>query len=271
MPASKVEHHKFTSTASAYTIIGRANEDRFTLATLNDTIQMYGVYDGHGGKLVPEYLVENLSTKFADAFVDVNFADEEQIKKIIEEVFIQVDETIDKDTRSGATCTVAFRNGNKLYVANVGDSRAIIFDSEGKVLLETPDHDGNNKSEQNRVKAAGGFVHYGRLEGHIAVTRSFGDFEYKHSGKKHDEYDPRGKMSIIPDVHVCEIDSGTLLLATDGLWDGEYEKSINVVKMIQGLSTDLDLNQRCEAITKKGYENYHSWIKDDITVILVQL
>lgn len=79
-----------------------------------------------------------------------------------------------------------------LYVANVGDSRAVL------VSTKHPDHDGmdipghgyiatrltydhraEDPAEQQRIKVAGGFVTRNRVLGILAVSRSFGDHGMK--------------------------------------------------------------------------------------------
>ena len=41
------------------------------------------------------------------------------------------------------------------------------------------DHKPDNDGEMIRIKAAGGFVDDGRVQGIIAVSRAIGDWEYK--------------------------------------------------------------------------------------------
>lgn len=88
---------------------------------------------------------------------------------------------------TGATSTK-----RTLYVANVGDSRAVLVSSRH------PDHDGvdvpssgfiatrltfdhraEDPEEQQRIKVAGGFVTRNRVLGILAVSRSFGDHGMK--------------------------------------------------------------------------------------------
>jgi serine/threonine protein phosphatase PrpC len=83
-------------------------------------------------------------------------------------------------------------NRRTLYVANVGDSRAVL------VSTRHPDHDGTDMpnsgyvatrltfdhraedpEEQQRIKVAGGFVTRNRVLGILAVSRSFGDHGMK--------------------------------------------------------------------------------------------
>ena len=66
-----------------------------------------------------------------------------------------------------------------IYCANAGDSRACLATKKGKVIELSYDHKPDNDGELKRVKAAGGFVEDGRVQGVIAVSRAIGDWEYK--------------------------------------------------------------------------------------------
>jgi protein phosphatase 1G len=73
---------------------------------------------------------------------------------------------------------VAVVHGNKLYVANAGDSRCIL--SRGKDTIPmTEDHKPTNPEEERRIKAAGGFVSEGRINGGLNLSRAIGDMNYK--------------------------------------------------------------------------------------------
>lgn len=49
----------------------------------------------------------------------------------------------------------------------------------GKVIELSQDHKPENDDEMKRIKAGGGFVEDGRVQGVIAVSRAIGDWEYK--------------------------------------------------------------------------------------------
>jgi len=88
----------------------------------------------------------------------------------------------------------------KLFVANVGDSRAVLvsskrIDNSAQYLDDeqsstipssgyfatrlTYDHRAEDVAEQNRIKEAGGFITRNRVLGILAVSRSFGDHGMK--------------------------------------------------------------------------------------------
>jgi len=80
---------------------------------------------------------------------------------------------------AGCTSCVVLITKDTIYCANAGDSRACIATKKGKVIELSHDHKPDNEGELKRVKAGGGFVEDGRVQGVIAVSRAIGDWEYK--------------------------------------------------------------------------------------------
>jgi protein phosphatase 1L len=113
--------------------------------------------------------------------------------------------------KSGATGTIALVVDNVLYVANVGDSSAIIC-QKGIPIHLTTEHKASVETEKLRIKEAGGLVvWYGgwRVNGTSAVSRSIGD-------------EPLSDFLIAePSIiaHRLQEDDDFLVLASDGLWD----------------------------------------------------
>lgn len=58
--------------------------------------------------------------------------------------------------RDGSTATVALIINNDVYVANCGDSSAILVHADGSHKVLTEEHGTLNESEIQRVTAAGG-------------------------------------------------------------------------------------------------------------------
>lgn len=249
--------------------IGRADEDRYDIAMLGNEIMMYAVYDGHGGKTVADYLKQNFAEEMARALENINLNDDEEWKSAIENTFIKVDQDLfnilGKYSSPGSTATIVFKYRNKLYIANVGDSRAIVFDSITKnILYESPDHNPNKPSEKSKIEAKGGRVMFGRVMGILAVSRAFGDFEFKESSNS-EEYDPRGWVSVVPDIAVLNISlNSALLMASDGLWHGQYMDSSRVIDY---LST-LDSPTLCDQIATEARRNYSLDGRPDDVVVL---
>jgi protein phosphatase PTC1 len=75
----------------------------------------------------------------------------------------------------GSTAIFVLKFGSYIYVINIGDSRAVIFDSKNQLHLVTKFHKPTDEKEKQRIEAKGVTVWKGRVDGVIAVTRSFGD------------------------------------------------------------------------------------------------
>lgn len=106
---------------------------------------------------------------------------------------------------------VALVGKRKIYIANCGDSRAVLC-RQGKALQMTDDHKPEREDEALRVEQAGGQVLYWnghRVMGILAMSRAIGDVGLR--------------PYVIPEPEVtmlsrCDEDD-FLLLASDGLWD----------------------------------------------------
>nr|GMD85861.1 probable protein phosphatase 2C 9 isoform X1 [Ipomoea batatas] len=113
--------------------------------------------------------------------------------------------------RGGSTAVTAILiDGQKLWVANVGDSRAVLS-RQGQAIQLSIDHEPNK--ERGSIENRGGFVSnmpgdVARVNGQLAVSRAFGDKNLK------------SHLRSDPDVRSAEIDRDTelLILASDGLW-----------------------------------------------------
>jgi serine/threonine protein phosphatase PrpC len=69
---------------------------------------------------------------------------------------------------------VPLRVGNKLVVANAGDSRAVLC-RRGQAVEMSRDHKPMDEDERARIQKAGGFVQEGRVNGSLALSRAIGD------------------------------------------------------------------------------------------------
>lgn len=76
-------------------------------------------------------------------------------------------------------CVCLITADGNIYCSNSGDSRAILVSKNGKVTELSHDHKPDDQEEMTRIRAAGGFVDDGRVQGIIAVSRAIGDWEYK--------------------------------------------------------------------------------------------
>eukprot|EP00823_Brevimastigomonas_motovehiculus_P004768 TRINITY_DN3265_c0_g1_i1.p1 TRINITY_DN3265_c0_g1~~TRINITY_DN3265_c0_g1_i1.p1 ORF type:complete len:300 (-),score=69.96 TRINITY_DN3265_c0_g1_i1:792-1691(-) len=202
--------------ASVHSIQGRRDymEDTFQ-AMVNiegdEKCAYFGVYDGHGGCHAAEYTAAHLHSLLIK---QPNFR--EQPVASLKHAFQQLDNdwlsiAENQGFDDGTTVLGAFITNGVLYVANAGDSRAVLV-QRGRPVMMSVDHKPSRLDEKERVEKLGGhIVLYGtwRVEGILAVTRSVGD--------------RRLKTYVIPTPEVAsrplDASDDFLILATDGLWD----------------------------------------------------
>ena len=119
-------------------------------------ISYFGIFDGHGGEGCAEYLKENFLNYLIE---NKNFPFD--IKLSLIETFEKIEEAFFKEKcgtslelsdRSGSCALVSIIFDNKIYIANLGDSRAIMSVNGGtKVKSLTNDHKPNNPREFERA------------------------------------------------------------------------------------------------------------------------
>lgn len=62
--------------------------------------------------------------------------------------------------------------------SNLGDSRTLLC-RQGRLAFQTRDHKPTLPQERQRIRNAGGYVINARVDGGLAISRAFGDFDYK--------------------------------------------------------------------------------------------
>jgi len=173
---------------------------------------------------------------------------------------------------AGATAVVAAMRGSMLYVANAGDSRAVIS-RRGKALPLSTDHKPALKSESQRIAKAGGFVTaQGRINGNLNLSRALGDLKYKGDTSigRHAQI-----ITAQPDITVHSIEKGDefVVLACDGVWDCMTNQQ--VVDFIHERIRNTPLPEICEAILDSCIADDPKTTGgiggDNMTIVLVQL
>ena len=112
-------------------------------------ISYFAIFDGHGGEECSDflnnnfmnYLVENANFPF-----DIKLSMIESFQKIEEDFFkLKCKDNLEESDKSGSCALVAIIFDNKIYMANLGDSRAIMSIGGGtKVRQLTVDHKPDN-------------------------------------------------------------------------------------------------------------------------------
>ncbi|KZV14506.1 putative protein phosphatase 2C 39 [Dorcoceras hygrometricum] len=176
----------------------------------DNELGLFAVFDGHLSHQVPIYLKAHL---FNNILKEPDFWSDTE--NAIRRAYRITDGNIlDKSQdlgKGGSTAVTAILiNCEKLVVANVGDSRAVIC-KNGKAKQLSVDHEPG--TERENIENRGGFVlkypgDVPRVDGQLAVARAFGDKKLK------------DHLSSEPDITVEFIDDGTefVILASDGIW-----------------------------------------------------
>lgn len=107
-------------------------------------------------------------------------------KMITDEVLFADHKLVESAKKSsnvaGTTALIALIEGTKLTVANVGDSRGVMYDHKGRTIPLSFDHKPQSAREHKRIQEAGGFIAFKgvwRVSGILATSRALGDFPLK--------------------------------------------------------------------------------------------
>lgn len=198
------------------TLIGKreTNEDCHNITNLHG-INMYSIYDGHGGDFTSKFLSKIMPiilNKYIKNFTTENF------KNHIEKIFYKLQQMLKlkynkQATQTGSTSLICLHDINKNLITaiNLGDSRLIVCKNNISLPI-TKDHKPSWPEEKYRIENLNGKIKYDgydwRIKG-ISVSRSFGDL------------DIQPFVSQKPDIFRYKISTNDkfLVMACDGLWD----------------------------------------------------
>ena len=211
-------------------------------------VSFFGIYDGHGGKQCAEYLRDNLHK-----FISNDILFPENIPQAIKNGFLYAEKDFLKNyaiskvndniiDRSGSCAVILLIVDNKIYIANCGDSRAIM--SINKELREiTIDHKPNFPNEKKRIYDNGGQVYQSQtpinnnntdqlligpfrvFPGRLSVSRTIGDVEAKNVNFG-------GNPNVIiaePDIYCYDLNKDNIdffIMGCDGIFDQMSNKDV---------------------------------------------
>ncbi|KAK4786733.1 hypothetical protein SAY86_010566 [Trapa natans] len=216
---------------------------------------LFAIFDGHSGHDVANYLQTHLFSKILDQ-PDFWTETEDAIRKAYRDTDNEILEKAMVLGKGGSTAVTAILlNGEKLVVANVGDSRAVIS-RNGVAKQLSVDHEPSK--EKRLIESRGGFVSnlpgdVPRVDGQLAVARAFGDKTLK----IHLSSEPDVKVEII------ENDVEFMILASDGIWKViTNEEAVTLIRNIKDAHTAAK-TLIDHALSLKS--------KDDISCIVVRV
>uniref|UniRef100_A0A914DS40 PPM-type phosphatase domain-containing protein n=1 Tax=Acrobeloides nanus TaxID=290746 RepID=A0A914DS40_9BILA len=227
----RLRHRNFSYCAAQGFLPYQEDRMHYMHDPANGNLSIFSIFDGHGGQFVSEYLEKHFSRRIRERLIfkspirklstnSCSGLDERYIEAIVTEVH-KIDDQISmldpyKTSYTGSTLISAiFEQNRYLTVVNVGDSRAIACDKNGRVRPLSKDHKPSDTEERQRIENAGGFIqHYGvdRVQGVLAISRAFGDTALKRAHV----------LTAHPDVVRIDLVKEPLkylIVASDGFWD----------------------------------------------------
>jgi len=280
--------------------LGKANQDAFIVHQIESDLVLFGVFDGHGkvGDLCSQFVRDEI----IDALHDEPDFKERRFYNSLLHAFEKVNINMHQqektgyfsDMMSGTTAITVLFDKEEIYVANVGDSRAIgVAELKGK-LVAVPlsiDQTPFRKDERERVKLCGARVlTMSQLEGYVdsddddygdednndgdpprlwcdggkypgtAFTRSIGDRVAEDIG-----------VTATPEVLHRKLtkEDKYIIVASDGVF--EFISSQMVVEIFERNSSNLLVAAR--AIVAEAYRR---WLQfdvrtDDITCVIINV
>jgi len=258
----------------------------------------FSVFDGHGGDEAAKFCTQHLP-QYVNQFIDeignhahnhnvddnddemTDHDDDDDIAAAIRKAFHKTDREFEKEAfnnkcEAGAVGVYAYyhydpeTSSGYIYVANVGDCRAILC-SDGKVKQLTIDHNPKNESEKERC---GNLIRdkSDLLSGAVAVTRAIGDYyrvkdndnnnninkDQKAKPNINDNHnDPIYKhkkldgLSCDPHIikHKLQDKDEFLIIACDGLWE-VVKNQVAMTECRRSLRRDGDCNKAAQKLIK---------------------
>lgn len=269
-------------------------EDSYIMSELSiPQHYILGIFDGHGGDEVAIYVGNNIVRLLErmkgwqiykkmllkdnqTPFTDID----KYIKKLLESLCFEIDKEVFDNCKSchgcGTTGTIVLISPDTYYCVNVGDSRTVLCNKNGNVMPLSYDHKPNNKIEKIRIEKAKGYVSKrNRVDDELALSRAFGDFQFK------DGLNNMKKTKVIcfPDVTITKRTSQDqyLILACDGIWDvmsneNIYERIKYIGENIENIRIQGEKNKLKEEIFARYQkeldlvDDSYDWSKDDAIV-----
>lgn len=187
-----------------------------------NSINLFCIFDGHGGKLVSKYLKDNLPQYFLNYVKKDLYINSDITSKYFIKLYNHIQNKLKKDHPKasqycGSTACIAIQYKDidskiKMWLLNVGDSRTIKCNKFNIAEQLTQDHKPNSPEERLRIERLGGTIEYDGCDWRIkdlSLSRAFGDIECT------------PYVTHLPQIYKYKISSGDkfIIFACDGLWD----------------------------------------------------
>ena len=216
--------------------------------TTDYKVSLFAIFDGHGGNDVVKFVKDRLPQLIKNYLNDlcpVELAFKNSFEKVDQELRFFDSEYI------GTTATIVLFKDDKIYCANVGDSKAyIIYDKTYKQI--SSDHKCSVEDEAQRIRNNGGKISKNRVMGQLILTRTLGDLYVKQFG-----------VINTPDISVNEITTNIkyVVIASDGVWD-----VIDLDTLVNMSKAGKSVGEFCSDIVKLSISK---GTKDNVSCIVI--
>ena len=254
-----------------------SNEDEYSvLVNINGddkkkhNINLFCVFDGHGGNIVSKFLKKTVPVIFGDVNNNIDYLfsksiNTKKINKCFDNIKLSLETKHRKDIQHcGSTACICIeyydiKKNHKLIVFNIGDSRLVKCNNYYIAEQLTNDHKPNQIHEKKRIFDLGGKIEYDGFDWRIknlSLSRAFGD------------NDTIPYITHTPDIYSYNIHKNDkfIILACDGVWDvlSNQEAVDYVLGLILEYPDKLNVNY-AEELTKYTYSKNST---DNITIII---
>ncbi|KAH0793013.1 protein phosphatase 2C [Histomonas meleagridis] len=165
------------------------------------------IFDGHGSEEPSQYAGKRFKEITLQLLKEKGTKDEELLTKVL----MTLREEMTRFETCGTCAVCVFIKGNKMWTANLGDSRCLLCwkkDGENNVQQLSVDHKASDKEAVEYAEKNGGHVVNGRISNILAVSRFIGDSLLAAYAVAEPS---RGEVTLQSDVKV--------LMACDGVFD----------------------------------------------------
>ena len=250
----------------------------------NDRFNIFGIFDGHGGKEVAEFV----SNHFTENFLKNENIKKNNIKQAIIDTFLKMDELMfEKDgIEELKLISKKCQEQDKLFFQknNIVETPMDIYIQNllnGKAYRMSVDHKPELELEKNRIEKADGWVsENGRINGNLNLSRTLGDLEFK----KNKNLKPQEQIiTSYPDVvdDNFEDKNDFIVIGCDGIWDCIQDQDIcdiiserinkendkykaNLENILTKIFNNIYAKKPFDIL--KGYDGY-----DNMSCILIQI
>ena len=222
-----------------------SNEDRIQVEPLTCRWHLGGVYDGHGGAQVADYLRKHMASVMHKVVAQQCAKDGERGRgraaaspsvstTVMRRAIVQALKRVDADMQhvfcggggrrgsdrsacnnAGSTCSIVLWRRPYAVFANIGDSRAVLVEHPtGRVMFSTVDQKPDLKAERAAIERRGGRVSratrndVARVNDQLAMSRALGDWPLKPAVSN------EAAVTTVRVNRPCAV-----IIASDGLWD----------------------------------------------------